>query len=94
MKLCNYNWNIINLEILRSYKIYTTELYIDKADHFEDFAIVNWRGYDVWFGRESGKKRFRYIYTSFLLIKPNFYKTNYGFSNKFKDIKIIFYGKM
>ena len=94
MKLCNYNWNVMVLEILQDPEIYTTELGIDEDEGTEKFTIENTNGYTIWLGRVPKRGSFKFSSAEILGGDPDIFIIHYFFINsKDKEMAIEFHGR-
>jgi hypothetical protein len=92
MKLCNYNWNLMALEILQDYEVSTTEMYVYRDEGLERFDIENSNGYDAWLVRKIGEKKFTHTECEFIGGDPDVFTVHYNFNSKDREMEIEFYG--
>jgi hypothetical protein len=94
MNICNYNWNVMALEILQDPEIYTTELGIDEDEGTEKFTIENTNGYTIWLERVPKRGAFKFSFGEILGGNPDVFIIHYLLSNsRAKEMEIEFYGK-
>jgi len=60
MNLCNYNWNIIILGMLRYAAVRTANIGITANYKSERFIIENNNGGDVWLDKDLGTNVYKY----------------------------------